>query len=135
MPCHGTRFSEDKSAICVDVPIDGLDVNDDQQLTTRLLDLVRYAILARSIFGELYTTIWVAETDDDRSTHRIVGQLKGSDLDDWISELAGLVDLLNDSEWSIEGKALGVEVDYERLREMEHASPDMPFPRRAKDET
>ncbi|WP_425395409.1 hypothetical protein [Aeoliella sp.] len=129
MECIGTRFSSEKLAVCVDVPIIALDVDDDSQLLARLSDLIRYAILARSIFGEMYSEVLVTETSADRKQHRILGQFKGTELSDWIEEHAGIVDLLNNSAWSLDGKPLGVEVDFEKLSESELTSPDMPFPR------
>lgn len=134
MPCHGARFSKEKSIVCVDVPIVPLDTNDDEQLLDRLCELVRYAILARSLFSQMYSHVHVIETDQQRVATRICGRFAGIDLDGWTGEKAGNVDLLNDSKWSIKGNPLGVEVDFEQLQQAELESPDMPFPRRHREE-
>lgn len=130
MPCHGARFSEEKSAIRVDVPKAKVDTSDDTHLCERLAEMIRYGILARSVFGNIYSTICIAETDENGDCNGIFGQIKGSDLKEWIEESAGLYDLLNDSEWSFQGRKIDVTVDFERLRSLEDASPDIPFPRR-----
>ena len=135
MPCHGARFSSKGSAICVDVPIATLDVDDDDQLVKRLYELIRYAILARTLFAGMYDNVIVIETDPERTEERICGRCAGADLDQWIDEKSGLVDILSDSKWSIGGQPLSVAVDFEKLDQAELESPDMPFPRRGREES
>jgi hypothetical protein len=130
MPCHGARFSNDLSVVCVDVPIVPLDKDDDQQVISRITLLVRYAILARSLFKHSYDNVRVVEIDNDRSVERLAGHFEGSLIDDWIEMKVGRIDVLNDGKWSLEGQALDVAVDFAALEEAELASPDQPFPRR-----
>jgi hypothetical protein len=57
-------------------------------------------------------------------------RIKGKDLDEYIEERAGLVDLLNDSKWTLEGQPLGIHVDFKAIEQAEQASPKEPFPRK-----
>ena len=130
MECRAVGFSSSNSAIMVEVPAAAIDLNDDQQIQGRVLELPRYAILARSVFGEMYDPVYVMETDDTRTKKQLAVQINGKDLDEYIEERAGLVDLLNDSKWTLEGQSLGIQVDFSLVEQTELASPKEPFPRK-----
>lgn len=130
MECRGVRFSSSDSAIMVEVPSAAIDINEDQQIRERVLELPRYAILARSVFGEMYDPVHVVETDETRTKHQLAVRISGKDLDEYIEERAGLVDLVNDSKWSLGGRSLGIQVDFPLVEQAEQASPKEPFPRK-----
>jgi hypothetical protein len=130
MPCRGVRFSSGEFAILVEVPAVAIDLNDDEQLLGRVSELPRYAILARSVFGEMCEAVHVVETDETRHKSQLAVLLRGKDLDEYIEERAGLVDLLNDSKWTLEGQPLGIQVDFEAVEQAEQANAKEPFPRK-----
>lgn len=130
MPCRGVRFSTSKSAVIVEVPSAAIDVNDDQQVQGRAMELPRYAILARALFGKMHDAVHVVETDETRTKSQLAVRIIGADLDEYIEERAGLLDLLNDSQWTLEGKPLGIQVDFKAVDQAELASPKEPFPKK-----
>lgn len=130
MEYRGTRFSSSESALMVEVPAAAIDLNDDQQIQGRVFELPRYASLARSVFGEMYDYVHVVETDDTGTKCQLAVRINGKDLDDYIDERAGLVDLVNDSKWTLEGRSLGIQVDFQLIEQAEQANPKEPFPRK-----
>ena len=130
MPCRGVRFSSSESVILVEVPAAAIDFNDDQLIKDRALELPRYAVLARSVFGAMYDSVHVAETDETRKKQQLAVQITGKDLDDYVEERAGLVDLLNDSKWTLKGQPIGIQVDFNVIAQAELASAKEPFPRK-----
>jgi hypothetical protein len=91
----------------VEVPAAAIDLNNDRQVYIRATALLQYAIVARSVFGKLYDHMHVVETDGSRRQQLAV-QIGGKDLDMYIEERAGVVDLLNDSKWSLQGQPLDI---------------------------
>lgn len=132
MPCKAVRFSSTDGAVMVEVPAEAIDVSNDQQVQDRALQLPRYAILARSVFGAMHDPVHVVESDETRSKQQLVGQFAGKDLDDYAEEQAGLLDLLNDSKWFLQGQPLGIHVDFSAVEQAELASAQEPFPRRVR---
>ena len=130
MPCRGVSFSNNNAAVMVEVPSIAVDLNDNEQIQERLCDLCRYAIISRSVFGRMYDPVHVVETDDTRKKQQLAGQITGNDLDEYILKRAGLLDLLNDSNWTMMGQPLTIQVDFKAVEEIEQASPNLPFPRK-----
>lgn len=127
-----TRVKLSMANALVVVEVDGanIDSDDDDQLLGRMAELPRYAILARTVFGTAFNTFVVAEKVDDPPGEQIVVTCTGSDLDDYIEERAGLIDLLNDSSWSLKGSRIEAEVDFEALAAHELTQPSDPLPRK-----
>lgn len=130
MWCRVVGFSSSESGVMVEVPAAPIDLNNDQQIRDRALELARYAILARSIFGEMYDAVSVFETDETRRRYQLAVRISGKDLDGYIDEQVGLLDLLNDSTWTLEGQPLGIQVDFKAVEQAEQASAKAPFPRK-----
>ena len=116
----------------VEVPATAIDLNDDQQIRDRALEITRYAVLARSVFGEMYDPVHVVETDETRKRRQLAVKISGEDLDEYIEERAGLLDLLYDSNWTLQGQPLGIQVDFNSVEQAELASAKEPFPRKVR---
>ena len=133
MPCRSVRLSSDETSIMVEVPAAEIDLSNDEQIQNRVMELPRYAILARSVFGTMYDSVHVVETDETRKKKQLAVQIDGKALDEYVEERAGLVDLLNDSKWSLQGQPLGIQVDFNAVQQGELASAKEPFPRKPRD--
>ena len=131
IPCRGVRLSE--AAIMVEVPAAAIDLSDDKTIVYRAAELSRYAILARSIFGAMYDPFHLVETDEARIRQQLAVQISGEELDEYIEERAGLVDLLNDSKWTLEGQPIGIQFDFNTLNRVEMENAKEPFPRKHRD--
>lgn len=132
MPCSGVRVNDGWSKVVVTVPPDVTDLTNDAELTTRLVELVRYAILARTVFGPMFSAVAVAEGHAN-DVPRLEGAWKGEELDQYIEERAGLLDLMHDARWTLEGRPLSLQVDFKNVETLEMASPSAPFPRKTRE--
>lgn len=130
MACTRVKLSSEKSAIVLEIPSAAIDVSDNSQLFDRMIELVRYGILARSVFESMYDTFCVEEYDQQKKTKQLFVQLQGIDLDAWIDESAGIVDLLNDSKWFLGDTPISVAIDFDAMAAMELAKVGDPFPRK-----
>lgn len=133
MPYRSVRFSSSESAILVEVPAAAIDLNNDQQILDQALVLARYAILARSVFGTMYDPVHVIETDESRKKQQLAVEITGKDLDSYTEEQAGLLDLMNDAKWKLEGQTIGIQVDFEAVEQAELTSAKVPFPRKTRE--
>lgn len=133
MRCTRVKVASQKSAILVEVPAAAIDVSEDSQLTHRMMELVHYGILARSVFESMYDTFCVEEFDEQKKARQLFVQLSGTDLDAWIEESAGLLDLMNDSKWFLGKDPISVAVDFAALAAMEIAQIGDPFPRKVRE--
>lgn len=100
--------------------------SNDRELGNVVLGTIRYLILARSIFSDLFAFFEVGHDKRPALTVR----LKGSSLDEYAEESAGLLDLLNEAEVQIEGSPINIKVDFERAKSEEIRSLGERFPRR-----
>ena len=132
MPCRGVRFSNGESAVVIEVPAATIDLSDDRQIQQRTLELPRYAVLARSVFGAMYNLVDVVETDETQQRYQLAVRICGKHLDEYIEERAGLLDLMNDSKWTLEGQPLGIQADFNAVEQAERASAREPFPRKSR---
>ena len=130
MECRGVRFSRSDSAIMIEVPAAAIDINDDQQIKNRVLELPRYGILARSVFGAMCDHVHVVELDEMRTKYQLTVKISGKELDEYIDERAGLIDLVHESKWTLEGQSLGVEFNFQQVENTEQTIARSPFPRK-----
>jgi hypothetical protein len=114
----------------IEVPAATIDINDAKQFQGRVLELPRYASLARSVFGEMCDHVYVVETDDTGTKCQFAVKISSKDLDEYIEERAGLVDLVNDSNWTLEGQSLSIGIDFQQVQKAEQTSAKSPFPRK-----
>jgi hypothetical protein len=116
--------------LALEVPTDPFDPLKDDELLNAAAPLIRYAILARSVFGEMFGSFDVVTGSVISSPPSLVVRTSGDELDAYINERAGLVDLLNDSSWFVNGQRIEFQVDFTTVAADEAASPDEPFPRK-----
>lgn len=129
MRLDAVGVSETDSSVLLEAQFAPFDASNDAQLLETAQLLTRYGILARSAFGTMFARFTVRATDETgKETLRV--DLSANDLDEYIAERAGLVDLLNDSVWSINGLSLKIEVDFEKLSQSELTSSSAPLPRK-----
>jgi hypothetical protein len=91
--------------------------------------MLRYLILARSVFSALYDEYVVTELDSV-NMEQVRLLVRGPDLDDWIEERSGLYDLLDGAHLFLSGQPLGLSVDFGAFADVERGSPADPFPRK-----
>lgn len=132
MAVKGVKSSTDRKALAVVVPAESFDAAKDGELLAKAHPLPRYAVLARSVFGKMFDAFRVETTDEPPGTPRLAVVIRGEELDAYAEERAGLVDLMNDSAWFLDGKRLGLAVDFAAVAAAEGASPDEPFPRKTR---
>ena len=114
----------------IEVPAAAIDINDDQQIKNRVLELPRYGILARSVFGAMCDHVHVVELDEMRTKYQLTVKISGKELDEYIDERAGLIDLVHESKWTLEGQSLGVEFNFQQVENTEQTIARSPFPRK-----
>ncbi|BCV54690.1 hypothetical protein [Shewanella algae] len=100
---------------------------DDQDIIAAATYLIRYSILARTIFGKLMTNYAAQEEYSNKSM--ITAKFTGATLDKYITKQAGVVDLLNDGDFYENGKPLEIAVDFNALESIEEQRVGKPFPR------
>lgn len=127
-----SRSDEGLTALVVDVPEGGPDgrthTSGDADLSTAI-SLVRYAVVGRAVYGALFDPYVVRGIGADGSTPRVVTALPGSLIDAYSDEEAGLLDLLNDGTFWIDGERARIEVDFEdvaRREEMDLGAQRLP---------
>jgi hypothetical protein len=130
MRITSVRVSSDRKVLALEVPTDPFDPLKDDELLNAAAPLIRYAILARSVFGEMFGSFDVVTGSVISSPPSLVVRTSGDELDAYINERAGLVDLLNDSSWFVNGQRIEFQVDFTTVAADEAASPDEPFPRK-----
>jgi hypothetical protein len=109
-------------------PVGALD--DEQCLRGRLLEMTRYLILARSVFGPCGERIAVMETDERIEQPRLMATILWPLLDAYADEKAGLIDLLREGQFNLQHERLKVVIDDKALAEFEDQSLGRRFPRK-----
>jgi hypothetical protein len=130
MTMRNVRLRDDRKAVGIDVPVAAITTSDDDQVIRRVCELTRYAIIARSVFGDMFESVLVVETDDTGAPCQLTGELTGRDLDEYADEKVGLIDLINDAKWWLNGQRLGIQVDFAALTQAENSQAAAPLPRK-----
>jgi hypothetical protein len=130
MTMRDVRLRDDRNAVGVDVPVAAITTSDDDQVIRRLCELTRYATIARSVFGDMFESVFVVETDDTGAPCQLAGELTGRDLDEYADEKAGLIDLINDAKWWLNRQRLGIQVGFAALTQAENSQAAAPLPRK-----
>lgn len=117
MPITKVMVMADVEQLCAVVPVSG-EIDSDRGLIRRAMDLTRYLILARTIFGKMYPSFAVVESEEPK-TGRLSAELPGELLDEYIDERAGPVDFLNEGSFKIGGAAVSIEIDQQALQAAE----------------
>jgi hypothetical protein len=130
MPVDRVGVIADHRVLAVAVPTQPFDPAKDDDLFEVALPLPRYAVLARMVFGRMVDVFQIEATGTPAGTPRLTVRIHGEAIDAYADEHAGLVDLLNDSAWMLDGKPLGVGIDFSSIAAAEAKSPDEPLPRK-----
>ena len=120
-------FNEEKQKVIIEIPITKYNCDDDEELIDRALLFSRYAIIARSIFLDLFPEFTVQELDQSKKVN-FRALYKGSDLHDWINEKSGLLDLLNDSKYYLKNSLIKFHIDFDKKKEIDELSLGEIFP-------
>jgi hypothetical protein len=105
-------------------------VDDEQSLASRLLEMTRYLIVARSVFGPCGERIVVVETDEKIEQPRLMVTIAAPLLDAYAEEKAGLIDLLREGQFNLGHDRLEVVIDDRALAEFEDKSLGRRFARK-----
>lgn len=127
---RATYRARDKLVV-LDIPPAQTSAGPDTVLD-RVMGLIRFAILARSIYGDLFDLYVVREAVPEQPANLTVS-LTGAPLDEYADERAGLVDLLSEAHIRLAGERVLIEIDSAALEKAEDESvlPES-FPRRGK---
>lgn len=124
------KVSVEQKLLGVVVPAAPFDAAKDDELAAKAHPLLRYAVLARAVYGTMFDKFLVETADEPAGTPRLAVLTTGAELDAYADERAGLLDLVNDSAWFLAGKRFGFEVNFQSVAAAEAASPNEPFPRK-----
>lgn len=128
MPIPFLAVSTDREVLSILIPVSD-SLLDDSALIERAMEMVRYGVLAQTIFQNLFSSYRTIEVGHDGQASRLalvsgVGLLK-----DYCDEKAGLIDLLNNSVFFEDGRPISIQVDFAALDDAERTSLNEPFPR------
>ncbi|MFL6858432.1 MAG: hypothetical protein ACJ8EB_11070 [Allosphingosinicella sp.] len=129
IPCTSVAFNNEHKTCFVVVPIDAKPASDDQ-VREVVTPLIRYLILARSVFGELFDRFVVEGVVGGTSVIKVA--LPAPPLDEYIAEKAGLVDLLGDAQIWLDGAQLAIILDFEAVTASEDNALGPRLPRRGR---
>jgi hypothetical protein len=122
-------LSMGSGTVLIAIPPKGA-VDDEQSLRGRLLEMTRYLIVARSVFGPCGERIAVVETDEKVEQSRLMATIPRPMLDAYAEEKAGLIDLLREGQFNLGHDRLYVVIDDKALAEFEDQSLGRRFPRK-----
>ncbi len=129
LPCKGVRLNSVANAILIVVPEIASDLSDEKEFIKHALELLRYGIVAESCFRYIADKFYIGDFNQEgKSTLKVF--VKKEDLRLYGKEEAGLYDLMVDSEIFLHGRKVEVNVDFEKLKELEYANLKRNFPRK-----
>ena len=129
MPTNSVSFNEELNALLIEIPEKNINSNNDDDLVLRLNELFRYAIVAYPCYGHRFNKYVVKEiSTEKREVRKII--LRHDDLREYSEEKSGLIDLLSDSDIYLNGKKIIINVDFDKLQEIEETSIERVFPRK-----
>lgn len=116
----------------IDVPVETAGHRTEKQLRKKILHFPRYAVVARSIFHDMFNHYYVRGIEDSARIG-VVGLFVGTLLDEYAREEAGLLDIINESDYFLEGGQIQIDLDFEQISEAEDRSLDpIEYPRKAR---
>lgn len=130
-PVKSIHFTNDKKDIGIKVPSMAIHMEIEKDVICRSLELLRYCTIAIGLFKDSFRTYLIQEIKEKDKGFLAI-KVNGQDLEDYVKEEAGLYDLLDCCELFINGKKINVEVDFQKLEEMEYLNLERRFPRRKK---
>lgn len=129
MALRGIDLSMGNRTVLIAIP-PGEELDDEQALQGRLMEITRYLIVARAVFGTCGEYIAVVETDEKGEQPRLMATIPGLLLDAYAEEKAGLIDLLREGQFMLGNDRLETVIDDKALAEFEDQSLGRRFPRK-----
>jgi hypothetical protein len=80
----------------------------------------------------MFDPIRVAELNDEGQACQLQAEFSTAELVNYADEQAGLLDLINDAVWWMEGEPIDVRVDFEAVKSAEDATAQQPHPRKTR---
>lgn len=124
--CESAGYKREAELIVLQVPLKS-KVETDDEIQTQSILLVRYAIIARAVFGTLFGTFMVAGRFNGGVVVSV--ELQGPILDEYAAERAGLYDLLAASTINIGKDTVRIELDEAAISAAEDARLGPRLPR------
>jgi hypothetical protein len=125
--CRALSFNEEQNICIVSVPVKAPPVSDDE-IREQVMLLIRYLILARSVFGDMFERFVVH--GEAEGTTVITVYLKAGQLDEYIVEKAGLIDFIGNAEIWFDGGPLTLTPDFATVAAAEDTMLGPRLPRR-----
>lgn len=129
IPCTSVAFNTEHKTCFVAAPIDAKPVSD-KEIGDTAMPLIRYLILARAVFGQLFDRFVVDGEVAGASAIKVA--LPAGPLDEYAAEQAGLVDLLGDARIWVDGKPISIMLDFDALAASEDQTLGPRLPRRGR---
>ncbi|TPG13530.1 hypothetical protein [Sphingomonas oligophenolica] len=129
IPCTSVAFNTEHKTCFVTVPVEAKPVSDEEIRDT-VMPLIRYLVLARAVFGELFDRFVVDAEVAGSSVMKVA--LPAGPLDEYAAEQAGLVDLLGDAKIWLDGVPLTLVIDFAALASAEDRTLGSRNPRRGR---
>ncbi|MBZ9647582.1 hypothetical protein K9B33_08515 [Sphingobium sp. 3R8] len=129
IPCTSVAFNTEDKTCFVTVPIDAKPVSDEE-IRSSVMPLIRYLIIARAVFGELFDRFVV--NGQVAGVNAIKVALPAGPLDEYAAEQAGLVDLLGDAQIWLNETPISFILDFDALAAAEDRTLGPRLPRRGR---
>ncbi|MFZ5950857.1 MAG: hypothetical protein ACOYXC_09125 [Candidatus Rifleibacteriota bacterium] len=124
------HYDQSKKEVTIFIPVIDKIYCDKKSLLSSIARLPRYAILARSVFKDLFNSFRVSEIGLEDSVIYLEGIMDGVLLDEYGAEKAGLIDILSEASFLSAGEPLKIHVDFSELKKQENVALNDPFPRK-----
>lgn len=129
MDISEARYNLANRIVSLSIPPQIIDTTSEQELLSRIVELSRYAVIARSIYLDMFD-LFIVEEVDAKGNRQIKASLQGTLLDEYAREDAGIIDLLNESSFMIESENLHISIDFDQLSASESNSLEDNYPRK-----
>ncbi len=127
LPISAVRIASEADVLCVVLPKITEQPLSDTALRKCILGFVRYAVLAETVFGSMFSKYaTLAATESGYLSVVLGSQL----LHEYGEEEAGLVDLLHEAVVTLGDTTVTIDVDFDAVREAETQHLGLHFPRK-----
>jgi hypothetical protein len=111
-------FKQQLGIVVIEVPGKSIDMSDDQEISSRAIELIRYSLLAEPLFHFRFKSYLVAEAGK-ASNDSMQVWMQGEDLKDYILRKASIFDLIQDGKIFKNKVDLGMYVDFPALQQIQ----------------
>ena len=129
MPVNRISINYKKKLIKIEVPESEIDINNNNELVNRIVEILRYGIIAEPFFGVSFENFVTVELNSQEMC-RIRVMARNTDYWDYGQEKSGIYDLLHDTKIYLNDDLLGIKIDFNYLIEHELTSLTRIFPRK-----